>query len=96
MGTIRSFLIAIQLISVFIYSKAIVSICKHFWQLFIRCSYKKLTGRCCLVKLLMKCVQCIADKMMKYLRDINANLHQQQQEEDTFGVVATPIEATDQ
>ena len=93
MGAIRSFLIAIQLISVFIYSKAIVSMCKHCWQL-IRCGYNKLTGRCCLVKLLMKCVQCIIDKM-KCLRDNNANLHQQQQEEDTYGVVATPIDATD-
>ena len=102
MGVIRLFLIAIQLISVFMYLKTIVSICKHFWQLFIRCGYKKFIARCCLdlsldlsVKLLMKCVQCITDKM-KCLRDNNANL--QQQQEDTYGVISTPIQlqATDQ
>ena len=40
----------------------------------------------------MKCIQCIADKMMKYY---NANL-QQQQEEDTYGVISTPIQETGQ
>ena len=40
----------------------------------------------------MKFVQCIADKMMKYLGDDNAYL---QQQEDTYGVVSTPIQATD-
>ena len=67
--------------------------CKHCWQLIIRYDYKKLIGRCCLVKLLMKCVQCIADKMMKYLRDNNANM---QQEEDTYGIISTPIQETDE
>ena len=41
----------------------------------------------------MKCVQCVANKMMKCLRDNNANL---QQEEDTFGIIATPIQETDE
>ena len=94
MGAIHSFLIAIQLISVFIYS-IIVSMCKHCWQLIIRYDYKKLIRRCCLVKLLMKCVQCIADKM-KCLRDISANLHQQQQEGDTYIAISPPIQATDE
>ena len=69
--------------------------CKHCCRLFIRYDYKKLIGESCLglsVKLLMKCIQCIADKMMRYLRDNNANL----QEEDTYGVVSTPIQETDE
>ena len=34
--------------------------------------------------------------MMKYLRDDNETLQQQQEEEDTYGVVSTPIQATDE
>ena len=96
MGVVRLLLIIIQLIYVSIYLKTIVSMCKHCWQLITRYDYKKLIGESCLdlsVKLLMKCVQCIANKMMKCLRDNNANL---QQEEDTYGIISTPIQETDE
>ena len=42
----------------------------------------------------MKYVQCIDDKMMKCLRDNNVKL--QQQQEDTYGVISTPIQETDE
>ena len=94
MGCVQLFLIASQLICVFMYSKTIFCMCKHCWQLIIK--FKKSIGKSCLdlsVKLLMKRVQCIADKLMKYLRDNNTNM---QQEEDIYGVVSIPIQETDE
>ena len=93
MGAVRLLLKIIQLIYVSIYLNTVVSMCKHCWQLIIRYDYKKLIGESCLVKLLMKCIQCIANKMIKCLRVNNANLLQ---EEDMYGVISTPIQETDE
>ena len=95
MGCVQLFLIASQLICVFMYSKTIFCMCKYCWQLIIR--YKRSIRKSCLdlsVKI-MKYVQCIDDKMMKCLRDNNVKL-QQQQQEDSYGVISTPIQETDE